>query len=565
MTQNASFIRKIIYGCGIIALLFPLFLLGQPSTSAPDTAGGGSGGTAGGVLAQMRSSYGLSQAELGQIDPASETMKMATLGLRAFAANILWTKANTYKRTESWDRFAAVLKQIARLQPNYISVWEFQAHNMSYNVSAEFDDYRARYHWVLKGLDFLLEGTKYNQRSPRLYWSLGWFTGHKMGISDEKTQFRQMFRDDKDFHNTLLGHINLDNARGPDGKPDSWLVGYLWYLQAQSVAEKGVPETWVQLDKNANGYADKHRSAVIFYSDPSMALLSHAEAVTDEMLPGEKTRNAWKRAGVSWKEFGDMDIPSTFGHTVRLNNREKLKEEAEHLRAKLEAMSPGLREKIRADRKEKLAPEERAAYDTYEERKRQLTEDETAAFSRAFEKLTVTDMDVADAMPEEQRPTARACAMQATQATVLAERTNMYATTVNFDYWKTRSEVEASKITADARRYMMLGDQERSKANPEGAKENYEKAWDEWAQILEKYPDLIERDLADDLKEVIFRYKTVLDQLDLEFPRDFKLQVLAKQLEEDAAMEAGGGAPPPPGGQGQGQPAGQQGQQPPPN
>ena len=195
---------------------------------------------------------------------------------------------------------------------------------MSYNVSAEFDDYRARYHWVCKGLDFLLEGTKYNQRNPRLYWNLGWFTGHKMGISDEKTQFRQMFRDDTDFHNSLLGFISVDSARGPDGKPDSWLVGYLWYLKAHSVAESGVPGTWVQLDSSTGGYADKRRSPVIFYSDPSMALMSHAEAVTDEMIPGEKTRNAWARAGTSWKAFGDMDIPTTFEHTVRLNNRDRL-------------------------------------------------------------------------------------------------------------------------------------------------------------------------------------------------------------------------------------------------
>jgi hypothetical protein len=140
---------------------------------------------------------------------------------------------------------------------------------------------------------------------------------------------------------------------------------------------------------------------------------------------------------------------------------------------------------------------------------------------------------------------------------------------VNYDYWKTRSEVEASKITADARRFMMLADQERAKAAPDKAKVLYEQAWTEWAKILEQYPELIERDLADDLKEVVFRYKLVLDQLDEEFPKDFKLQVLAQQLEEDAAMEGGGGGPPPPPG-GQGQDPGQrqgdgQGQPPPPN
>ena len=36
MTQNASFVRKIVYGCAIVVLLFPLFLLGQPATSSVD-------------------------------------------------------------------------------------------------------------------------------------------------------------------------------------------------------------------------------------------------------------------------------------------------------------------------------------------------------------------------------------------------------------------------------------------------------------------------------------------------------------------------------------------------
>ena len=199
-------------------------------------------------------------------------------------------------------------------------MWEFQAHNLSYNVSAEFDDYRSRYHWVKKGLEFLLEGTKYNQRNPRLFWSLGWFTGHKIGRSDEHVQFRRLFRQDTDFHNTLMDYVNMNNARGPDGYPDNWLVAYLWYLQSEAVVDKGVPVTWMRLDVNVEGYTDKRRSPVIFYSDPPMALIAHADAITREITPGEKTRNAWKRAGREWESFGSMDIPTTFGDTVRLNS-----------------------------------------------------------------------------------------------------------------------------------------------------------------------------------------------------------------------------------------------------
>jgi hypothetical protein len=102
MSPRQRFIRKIVYACVIAALLLPLSWLSQPETTE----------TKGGVLAQMRSEHQLSQAQLGEIDPASETIKLATLGMRGVAANILWTKANEYKKTEDWVGYSAALEQI---------------------------------------------------------------------------------------------------------------------------------------------------------------------------------------------------------------------------------------------------------------------------------------------------------------------------------------------------------------------------------------------------------------------------------------------------------------------
>ena len=129
----------------------------------------------------MRREERLSQAELGKIDPASASMSLATLGMRGVAANQLWGLAHHYKKTENWDAFKATLNQISKLQPNFVSVWQFQAWNVSYNVSVEFDDYRHRYHWVKKGVDYLIEGSRYNRDEPLLLWDTGWFFGHKMG------------------------------------------------------------------------------------------------------------------------------------------------------------------------------------------------------------------------------------------------------------------------------------------------------------------------------------------------------------------------------------------------
>ena len=44
-------------------------------------------------------------------------------------------------------------------------------------MSVEFDDYRQRYHWVRKGIEFLIMGTQYNKREAKIPWNVGWFTG----------------------------------------------------------------------------------------------------------------------------------------------------------------------------------------------------------------------------------------------------------------------------------------------------------------------------------------------------------------------------------------------------
>ncbi len=92
---------------------------------------------------------------LGEVDPASETIKLATLGLRGVAVNLLWEKANYYKKVEDWTNLTATLEQLAKLQPNFITFWKFQAWNLTYNVSVEFDDYHDRYYYVRRGIQFL--------------------------------------------------------------------------------------------------------------------------------------------------------------------------------------------------------------------------------------------------------------------------------------------------------------------------------------------------------------------------------------------------------------------------
>jgi hypothetical protein len=281
MSQRARFIRKIVYACVIAALLLPLSFLSQPATMRADGSQ-----SEGGVLARMRQEYQLSQSTLGEIDPASETIKLATLGMRGVAANILWEKAHDYHRREDWVGLKATLEQIAKLQPNFISVWVYQGWNLSYNISVEFDNYRDRYYWVIQGVKFLEEGTQYNDKEPRLMSEIGWTIAHKIGTADEHVQYRRLFREDDDF-----------NAAIPRAQRDNWLVGRQWMLDAERlVDEEGIPV--------------RGKSPLLFHSHAPKFLIDYSEAIEEEGTFGEVAKTAWKNAAGAWEQFSRRDLPT---------------------------------------------------------------------------------------------------------------------------------------------------------------------------------------------------------------------------------------------------------------
>ena len=106
-----AFVRKVSYLVAIGVLLVPLFWLSHPATSATE----GGQGRSGGVLAQLRQDKQVSQTDLGQIDLTSETVKLATLGMRGVAADILWMKANKFQMKKDWTNLSATLEQITKV------------------------------------------------------------------------------------------------------------------------------------------------------------------------------------------------------------------------------------------------------------------------------------------------------------------------------------------------------------------------------------------------------------------------------------------------------------------
>lgn len=494
MTERASFFRKIGYGVAIAVLAVAMMWLSAPATA----------NRPGGKLAQLRSQHGLSQTNIGEIDPASETIKLATLGLRGVAVNVLWDQANKAKMKEDWTKLTATLEQLAKLQPNFITFWKFQSWNLTYNVSVEFDDFKDRYYYVRRGIQYLREGERYNTDNPQLLWDLGWFIGQKIGRADEHRQYRRLFREDE--YDYRPPGSSLEER-------DNWLTGKEWYLKAiESVDIKG--------------HSLGRKSPRDFYSSPAKSQMNYSEAIEEEGTFGEKARRAWQKAAQEWREFGNEVIEHSTGVKLQLGSQPRLEKELAALRAELEALLPGTRAKLVEEKRQALTADERRILDTSSE---QLKPEESAKRYELERKVQVADREVAERiahdMPTNERQ-ALQLANEIEQADQQLQYTINYKRDANYDYWQTRAEFEQTTNALEARRLMRDAKRKMDfDASPEQARKLYDEGFAKWRAVIDEFPSILDDEAmtGEDIMEFIKDYRDVLDQLEEKIPDDFPL------------------------------------------
>jgi hypothetical protein len=388
----------------------------------------------------------------------------------------------------------------------------------------EFDDYRYRYHWVKKGLDILIEGTHYNRNEPKLLDYIGWVYGHKFGRSDEHVQFRRLFRDDTDYHKLIADEgIDMDKTIGAQNKPDNYLVAHEWYLKSQRAVNEGKPV--------------RGTSHLLFYSNPGMQLINYADSIEDEGILGDKAREAWKAAAAEWARYGEKVIPTSWGVDIYLSELDRgmtggkgLRGEVEIMKARLEKLAPGVRERLLAEQKKGITKEEQKALDTPIANRSPA---DHQLVTSAESKQIVTHKAVADAAPAAAQEEAQVVAFQLGEMEKKVGYIESYRQIVNFEYWRTRCEVEQTESALDGRRLI----REAKKAfyeetDLEGARKLYEKAFDNWAALYERNEQLTNKEelMNDETSDTVFEaaesYRDLLVQLNEPFPKDFKLKKL---------------------------------------
>ncbi|MEQ8787493.1 MAG: hypothetical protein RIC55_14410 [Pirellulaceae bacterium] len=562
MNLTPAFIRKILYLAAMVPPLIVIVNLGMPAVRGTE-----GGVEHGGHLAQMRIDNDLAQSNLGEIDPAGEAMKLSSLGLRGVAVSDLWLKAMHYKKVKDFDRLSVTVNQLVKLQPNFITVREFQAHNLSYNVSVEFDDYRDRYNWVTKGIDFLMDGTQYNRNEPHLMGSCGWFVSQKIGRADEFRQFRRLFRHDEEFQEKLNQYVNVDDAKSrADLYPDNWLVGRLWYLKAERIVETRNVRT--------------RENPWLFYSHAPRCLISYATALDrdGELPPEEVSQQAWRDAEKQWELYGAREFYIR-NEPVRLNSLHELRyranalamavdaaasgmpedevaqlrAEAERLyakdpradivRGKIAESYPGfeqLRLDIRQRRRDSLEGEERDAFETPAELR---TAEQRTMVAQIQPKFDPTPEDLLNATDEANLPLLAQLVGEFRELLEELDRAEQLDSHSKYHYWLVRCQVESTEQARAAKRHLFQAKQLAKQAKLEkeetrdengekvvvlGAKEHYEAAWDLWHDIFERRPEMYDNvEESQMLIQDLIEYDSILSKLDLDpLPHDFKLRGL---------------------------------------
>jgi hypothetical protein len=468
MTQRKTFIRKIIYMVAIAVLLVPISYLSRPAArkaSAENVPEQAAEVLPGGTLARLRDEYKISQANLGEIDPTSVAARLSTLGLNGIAAAIYWQRANEYKMMENWTEYENALDEISKMQPNFISVWKYQAWNLSYNVSVEFDDFNTRYLWVKKGIRFLIKGAHYNDTDERLPWEVGWFLNQKIGKSDEHDQYRRLFKrdmrdDDRGGDRAFRSDMpfSLDDCEDPRGERDNWLVGHQWYARAQRMVD--------EQDSALNMHP------AVFHSSVPMSAIKYAAVLVEDGIfdrDGEPIRQAWRDAERQWNDFGNRVLISYENIPIRLNDLEQYRQDAEKIGEQIA----------------KLEAEGEAA-------------DRAALRSLKLEK---SELDKK------------------------ADYAKSYRDVVNFEYWRRRCQYEQMREATDAHRFAYEARQAFERGEFVKAGELYEQSFKNWRIVLDQFPEVVKQTgTLSDAGGDIEQYQQLLEQLELPLPRGFILQ-----------------------------------------
>ena len=126
----------------------------------------------------------------------------------------LWVKAEEEKHEQRWWDVKTYHEIIAHLQPNFPSVYVFNAWNLAYNLSVQWHELANKYLWVLDGARYAQKGTWINPDSPDIMFQMADIYDQKLGRSNpERFYYRQQFAEDTVRVAKLVGKMSAEQRK----------------------------------------------------------------------------------------------------------------------------------------------------------------------------------------------------------------------------------------------------------------------------------------------------------------------------------------------------------------
>ena len=178
--------------------------------------------------------------------------------------------------------------------PEEDGLWGSLSHQLTFNTSMEFDTDAAKYVWVRRGIEVLLDEAESNENSIDAAWMAATFIGWKIGTSDEEAGLRKLFADDQALHDRISKYVDLKTCVDEKGELDCMLV-------ASQMLERCAQRE--DRDERVESKMGKlNRTAL------RIAMLRMRAERFDRRLQFEAANQQWQQVLVEWQQMGEQVV-----------------------------------------------------------------------------------------------------------------------------------------------------------------------------------------------------------------------------------------------------------------
>jgi len=156
------------------------------------------------VIEAAATKYDLNETNLGKVELGGSISRFVLSSFRGPLVCGLWWDAIDQQKKHNFEQLELLIKALVKLQPHYKNPWRFQAWNLAFNVSVEFDRAQDKYFYISKGMRWLANGEETNRLQlwddkeqrirvvgdPEMRQEIAQYVYDKMYYSDEQSIFR---------------------------------------------------------------------------------------------------------------------------------------------------------------------------------------------------------------------------------------------------------------------------------------------------------------------------------------------------------------------------------------